>query len=159
DHAVAGAERHAIMEYVITLEITHTADLEPATLAAARAFLAGVFEGDFTEHDWEHALGGMHAIAWDGDEIVGHASLIQRRLLHGGHALRCGYVEGVGVAADRRRHGIGGAVMEPLERMIRAAYDLGALGGTDEAAAFYRSRGWEVWRGPLSALTPEGVRP
>ena len=30
-------------------------------------------------HDWEHALGGLHALMWEEAELVGHASLIQRR--------------------------------------------------------------------------------
>ena len=58
-----------------------------------------MFEGEFTEQDWEHALGGIHALVWDGDALVGHAAVVQRRLLHGGRALRAGYVEGVGVRA------------------------------------------------------------
>ena len=135
----------------------HTADLPPAQLDAARALLADVFAGDFDHHDWEHALGGVHALAWDGDELVGHASVIQRRLLHGGRALRTGYVEGVGVRADRRRQGVGTALMAPLHRIIRGAYELGALGATDEAQAFYAALGWQRWRGATSALTPGGV--
>ena len=135
----------------------HTADLDAGTLAAARALLYAVFGDDMTEADWEHALGGVHALAWEDGELVGHASVVQRRLLHGGRALRAGYVEGVGVRADRRGHGHGAAVMEPLERVIHGAYDLGALGATDEAAAFYAARGWQRWQGPTSALTPTGV--
>ncbi|MTD59439.1 GNAT family N-acetyltransferase [Amycolatopsis sp. RM579] len=112
-----------------------------------------------TDADWEHALGGLHALAWDGPQLVGHASVVQRRLLHGGRALRTGYVEGVGVRPARQRQGFGAAMMAELERVIRAAYDLGALGATDDGAAFYRSRGWLPWRGPSSALTPAGIRP
>lgn len=110
-----------------------------------------------TEDDWEHSLGGVHALVWDGAELVGHASVIQRRLLHDGRALRAGYVEGVGVRPDRRRRRVGTSMMDALERVIRAAYDLGALGATDEAAAFYAARGWTLWRGPSSALTPTGI--
>ena len=51
-----------------------------------------------TDQDWEHALGGVHAVAWLDGEVVGHASVVQRRLLHDGRALRTGYVEGVGCA-------------------------------------------------------------
>ncbi len=99
----------------------------------------------------------MHALVWEGDELVGHASLIQRRLLHRRRALRTGYVEGVGVRADVRRCGHGTAMMSALERVARGAYEVAALGATDEAAAFYSSRGWRLWQGPTSALTPEGV--
>jgi aminoglycoside 2'-N-acetyltransferase I len=140
-----------------SVQTSHTADLESETLAAARALLYDVFD-DMTEHDWEHSLGGVHAIAWEGDELVGHAAVVQRRLLHGGRALRTGYIEGVGVRADHRRHGHGAAMMDALERVVRRAYDLGALGATDEAAAFYAARGWQLWEGPASALTPDGIR-
>ena len=139
------------------IQVAHTADVDPATLRAARALLERVFEGDFEDSDWEHSLGGMHALAWEGDELVGHASLIQRRLLHRGRALRAGYVEGVGVRADRQRRGHAAAMMEALERLIRAAYDLGALGASDDGARLYEARGWQRWPGPTSAITPEGV--
>jgi aminoglycoside 2'-N-acetyltransferase I len=112
---------------------------------------------DMTDADWEHCLGGVHALAWDAGEPVGHAAVGQRRLLHGGRALRTGYVEGVGVRRDRQRSGHGAALMEALERIVRGAYDLGALGATDEAARFYAGRGWKVWEGPTSALTPAGI--
>ena len=142
---------------VITVRTAHTADVDAAVLDAAHALLRDVFPGGFAPEDWEHSLGGVHALAWDGDALVGHGSVVQRRLVHGGRALRAGYVEGVGVRADRRRLGIAGALMEALERVVRGAYDLGALAATDEAAALYAGRGWVPWRGPLSALTPAGV--
>jgi aminoglycoside 2'-N-acetyltransferase I len=142
---------------VTELRIAHTSDLDAATLRAARGLLAAVFEGDFDEHDWEHALGGMHALVWEDGELVGHASVVQRRLLHGGRALRAGYVEGVGVRADRRRRGHGAAMMAALERVIRGAYELGALGATDAAAALYAGSGWRPWEGPSCALTPDGI--
>lgn len=137
--------------------VGHTGQLDSVVLDAARALLERVFDGDLTDQDWEHALGGVHALAWDGPELIGHASLIQRRLLHGGRALRTGYVEAVGVSADHRRRGHGDAMMEALERVARGAYEVAALGATDEGAAFYAARGWSVWRGPTSALTPTGV--
>jgi aminoglycoside 2'-N-acetyltransferase I len=135
----------------------HTADLDPAMLAAARSLLFHAFEGDFDEHDWEHALGGIHALVWEGDELVAHGSVIQRRLLHGERALRTGYVEGVAVRADRRGRGHGAAVMAALEPVIRRAYDLGALGASDMGARLYVARGWQQWQGPTWALTPTGL--
>jgi aminoglycoside 2'-N-acetyltransferase I len=99
----------------------------------------------------------MHALAYDSDDLIGHASLIQRRLIYRGRALRTGYVEGVGVRESYRRQGVGAALMAPLERIVRGAYDLGALGSTDEAVPFYLGRGWQPWQGPTAALTPAGV--
>ena len=139
------------------VRVAHTADLDAATLDAARALLEDVFAGDLDEHDWEHALGGVHALVYEDGELVGHGSVVQRRLLHGGRALRAGCVEGVGVRADRRGRGHGAAVMDALERLIRGGYDLGALGATDMALGFYAARGWRPWEGELRALTPDGV--
>ena len=59
--------------------------------------------------------------------------------------------------ADHRRRGHASEMMEALERVIRDAYEVGALGATDEAKLFYAGRGWRLWGGPLSALTPDGV--
>jgi aminoglycoside 2'-N-acetyltransferase I len=136
--------------------IGHTADLDERTLRAARGLLYGVFD-DMTEPDWEHCLGGVHAIVFEGDAVIGHASVVQRRLFHGDRAIRTGYVEGVAVRADRQRRGIGNALMDAIERVIRRAYPLGALGASDEGAAFYRARGWTLWTGKTAAVTMRGV--
>lgn len=141
------------------LRTAHTADLDPAAVTAARALLDEAFNGEVTEADWEHALGGMHALVWDGPELIGHGCVIQRRLLHQGRALRAGYVEAVAVRPDRQGQGHGATLMGALERVLRGAYDLGALGSTEEGAGFYAARGWKRWQGPSSALTPAGIRP
>jgi aminoglycoside 2'-N-acetyltransferase I len=145
------------MPHTADVRTSHTADLDSATREAARALLHDAFRGDFSDQDWEHALGGVHALVWEGAELIGHASLVQRRLLHGGRALRAGYVEAVGVRADRRRRGHAGAMMEALERVLRGAYEVGGLSASDAAAGFYAARGWKRWRGPTSALTPTGI--
>ncbi|MFI7585957.1 GNAT family N-acetyltransferase [Spongisporangium articulatum] len=139
--------------------VRHTADLSPEQLAEARALLFTVFAGDdpMTDDDWEHCLGGLHVLVHDGPELVAHGAVVMRRLLHAGRALRCGYVEGVAVRAGRRRRGLGGVVMAELERVVRAAYDLGALGATDDGAPFYASRGWRPWPGTTSTLTTSGL--
>lgn len=140
------------------LRTAHTADLDGPTLVAVRHLLDGVFEGDFSDYDWDHSLGGIHALVWEGDGPIAHASVVQRRLLHCGRTLRAGYVEGVGVRADRRGRGHGAALMAAIERVIRGAYELGALGATDAAVRLYAARGWQRWEGPTSALTPDGIR-
>jgi aminoglycoside 2'-N-acetyltransferase I len=139
------------MACMAEVRTVHTADLEVATLRAARSLLDAVFEDDMSDDDWEHTLGGVHALVWEGHELVGHASVVQRRILHAGRALRAGYVEGVGVRADRRGCGHGAAMMEVLERVVRGAYALGALSASGEPAGFYGARGWRQWRGPTSA--------
>ncbi|RNL85206.1 GNAT family N-acetyltransferase [Halostreptopolyspora alba] len=135
----------------------HTAELGSGTLSAARSLLDDAFGGEFTDSDWEHSLGGVHALLWREGELVGHGAVVQRRLIHGGRALRAGYVEGVGVRPDQRHRGNGVALMTALERVVRRAYDLGALSSTEEALGFYAALGWQRWVGPSFALTPEGV--
>ncbi len=138
------------------VRVAHTADLSPADLTAVRQLLDAAFDGDFSDEDWDHTLGGMHALAWSGDVLVGHAAVVQRRFLHDGHALRTGYVEGVAVRDDHRRRGIGAAVMAPVERIIRTAYDLGALSSSEIGIPFYEARGWQRWQGETWCLTPKG---
>jgi aminoglycoside 2'-N-acetyltransferase I len=135
--------------------LAHTAQLDPALLTASRSLLYEVFD-DMTEPDWEHCLGGMHAIAVLDDEVVGHAALVQRRLMHHGRALRTGYVEGVAVRAALRRRGVGRLLMAELDR-LSIAYDVSALGASDDGVPFYRTLGWQQWRGALSALAPSGI--
>lgn len=142
------------------LRVAHTADLTRDDLRAVRALLDGAFPADeaYTEEDHEHALGGVHALLREGSELIGHGSVVLRRLLHDGQALRTGYVEAVAVRAGLRRHGHGGVVMAALERVIRRGYVLGALSASGTAGAFYAARGWRVWTGTVSVLTPGGVQ-
>ena len=142
---------------MVKVRVAHTADLGAGTLAAARALLEDAFE-DLDDSDWDHALGGVHAVVRLDGAVIGHAAVVQRRLLHGGRTLRAGYVEGVAVRADQRRRGYAAAMMAALEEVVRGAYDLGALSATDEGAALYTARGWQRWSGPTFALTPTGVR-
>ncbi|GAA5021316.1 GNAT family N-acetyltransferase [Kitasatospora paranensis] len=142
---------------LVRTAVLHTADLDDATRAVARALLDEVFAPEMTDEDWEHCLGGVHALVWEGTVLVGHAALVQRRLVHAGRALRTGYVEGVAVRAGSRGRGYGAAMMAELERVARRAYDLAALGSTEEAVPFYTARGWRSWLGPTSELTPHGT--
>ncbi len=135
----------------------HTAWLSPEELQAIRVLLDEAFRGNFSDEDFEHSLGGIHALVWEGPELVGHGSVVMRRLLHDGRALRTGYVEGVAVRSDRRRRGHSGALMEALERVIRGGYEIGALGASEAAADFYASRGWQLWMGTASVITPGGI--
>lgn len=143
------------MTRLVTAE---TSAVNPATLAAARALLVDAFEGEFSAEDWEHTVGGVHALLWEGRDLIGHASVVPRRLRCGRRALRAGYVESVGIRADRRRRGHGSALMDAVEHVLRREYDLGALGASDQGRTFYAARGWRLWRGPLSALTATGVQ-
>lgn len=142
---------------MVELRTAHTADLSAGEQQAIRVLLDEAFTECFTDDDHEHVLGGMHALAWEGRELVGHGSVVMRRLVHGDRALRVGYVEGVAVRADRRRRGHGATVMGALERVVRRAYEMGALSTSDEAATFYAARGWQPWTGTASVIAPGGL--
>ncbi|MEU9373310.1 GNAT family N-acetyltransferase [Streptomyces sp. NPDC048255] len=136
--------------------LAHTSQLGPGTLEEIRALLDAAFEGDFSDEDFEHGLGGMHVLVYEGGELVAHGSVVQRRVVHGGRALRTGYVEAVAVRADLRRRGFAGRVMAELERVIGGAYVLGALSASEAGAALYGSRGWSPHPGPIGVLGPDG---
>jgi aminoglycoside 2'-N-acetyltransferase I len=139
------------------LRTAHTADLDAGPRSAIRGLMDAAF-GTVSDDTFDNVLGGVHALILEDGELIGHGSVIQRRLLYGGRALRTGYVEGVAVRADRRRQGHGATLMAALERVILSAYQLGALGASTEGGLLYVARGWQLWRGPSSALTPDGIR-
>ncbi|HEY2771699.1 MAG TPA: GNAT family N-acetyltransferase [Solirubrobacteraceae bacterium] len=139
--------------------VGHTADLDPEELAEAHRLLEDVFGEELKDTDWSHALGGMHALVWERAELVGHASVVTRRLMHRGRVYRTGYVEAVAVDPAYQGRGFAAAMMDELERIVRGAYELGALGATEMAMGFYAARGWQLWRGPTSAISPDGVMP
>lgn len=144
---------------VHTARLIHTSDLDTETLDHARRMVTDAFadQSAFTDADWEHALGGMHAVIVHRGALVAHAAVVQRRLLHGGRALRCGYVEAVAVHEDWRGQGMAHAVMDAIEQVIRGAYVIGALSSSPAGEKIYRARGWAQWRGPTSVLAPNGA--
>lgn len=134
-----------------------TDELAAEELAQARALMDAAFT-DFGDHDWSHALGGMHALAIEEGRVLAHGSLVSRRLRQGERELSCGYVEAVAVHPDAQRGGLGSAVMAALEDLA-PAYDLLALSASARGVPLYRARGWTLWRGPSSVLTLDGRVP
>ncbi|WP_059015305.1 GNAT family N-acetyltransferase [Mycobacterium sp. M26] len=144
---------------VHTARLIHTSDLDNETRQDAHRMVTEAFDGfaEFTDADWEHALGGMHAVIVHRGALIAHAAVVQRRILYQGAALRCGYVEGVAVREDWRGQGLGHAVMDAIEQVIRGAYQLGALSASPAGEKIYRPRGWLHWQGPTSVLAPGGL--
>ncbi|MCI4673803.1 GNAT family N-acetyltransferase [Candidatus Mycolicibacterium alkanivorans] len=139
-----------------TARLIHTSDLDNETRQHARQMVAEAF-GEYTDYDWEHALGGMHAIIAYHGALIAHASVVQRRLLYQDTALRCGYVEGVAVREDWRGQGLAHAVMDAIEQVIRGAYQVGALSASPDGERIYRPRSWLHWQGPTAVLAPSGL--
>ena len=141
---------------VHTARLVHTADLESEARQRAYEMVNDAFAGEFTDTDWDHALGGMHALIWNRGAIIAHGAVVQRRLLYRGAALRCGYVEAVAVREGWRGQGLAIAILDACEQVIRGGYQLGALSSSDRGRRLYTLRGWLPWRGPTSVLAPSG---
>lgn len=130
--------------------------LGSAFLGDLRTLLDSAFEGDFTDDDWCHALGGVHVWVSGPNGVISHGSLVERTLVCAGHTLRVGFVEAVATAAEHRRNGHGTAVMKRIGELIRSRYALGVLStGTH---AFYEAVGWERWSGATFVGGPHGLQ-
>lgn len=132
-------------------------ELGPDEVAELRALFDAAWSetGEpFTDEDWDHATGGLHVLVTEADEIVSHASVVERWLHTGPHRLRTGYVEAVATRPDRRRRGYGARVMEDVAAHIRDVYELGAL--DTGLGGFYERLGWLRWEGPTAVRTADG---
>jgi aminoglycoside 2'-N-acetyltransferase I len=142
---------------VHTARLVHTADLKHDARQRAHEMVNDAFAGEFTDANWDHALGGMHALIWHRGAIIAHGSVVQRRLLYHGAALRCGYVEAVAVREGWRGKGLAIAILNACEQVIRGGYQIGALSSSEQGRRLYASRGWLPWSGPTSVLAPTGL--
>jgi aminoglycoside 2'-N-acetyltransferase I len=110
---------------------------------------------EFTDEDWDHAVGGVHFILEEGGAIVTHASVVQRELHTSGHRLATGYVEAVATWPIQQGRGYGSALMREVDEHIDQTFQLGALG--TGSFAFYERLGWVVWNGPTFVRTDSGL--
>ena len=152
----AGAPDNLRIEVVSTRALT-AAMREEIIAMCDRAFapLEGVHNFATLFH---FVTDSKHVLAYDGDALVGHACWEVRRIEPEGlPPLRTAYVDAVATEPARQGCGVGSAV---LRRFAEEATDcqLHAL-ATDSAPGFYEQLGWERWRGPLAARTPEGLEP
>lgn len=122
-----------------------TAEMPTALLERVRHLMDEAFAGDFSDDDWDHLLGGWHAVVVEDGVPVSHAAVVPRTLRVGERPLRTGYVEGVGTAPGRMGGGLGSATMTALDAVIRQHFAFGALG--TGRYGFYERLGWERWRG------------
>lgn len=140
-----------------TLHVTDSGALTPQLRRALRSMLDAAYDGDFSDHDWAHALGGTHVWVEGPAGPISHASVVPRMLTVGGRRCRIGYVEAVATAAPDRGRGLATAVMRRADDLIREFYELGVL--STGAPEFYERLGWERWRGPSFVMTPAGREP
>ena len=127
-----------------------TAELGTARQAAIRVLMEEAFDGDFSDEDWDHALGGWHVlVSSDGGDLVAHAAVVPRRLDVADRPFLSGYVEAVGTAPAAQGTGVGSVAMEAIGELLPRHFELGAL--ATGRWSFYERLGWERWRGPTFA--------
>ena len=143
------------MDGVDEVLIRSTGALTGEQLVAIRRLLDDAFDGDFSDDDWRHSIGGVHALLARGDEVVAHASVVARTLTIGDRDVRAGYVEAVAVAPPLQGTGLGTAVMHAIATVIASDFELGAL-STGERW-FYERLGWVRWRGPSWVRLADGT--
>lgn len=115
------------------------------------------FGDRFTDDDAEHAYGGVHVLACDGERVVAHASAVPRRIRFGSEPWRTvGYVEAVATDPEHQGKGLGRQTMRRLQAEIGQRWPV-ALLSTGRAKGFYERLGWERWRGPSYTRTATGV--
>ena len=133
----------------------------PAELAALRALMDAAFaggpDGDLTDDDWNHSLGGSHVILELHGELASHAAVVEREVRFGGRPLRAGYVEAVATTPALQGTGLGTIVMTAVGELIRQGFEIGMLGTGSHP--FYERLGWRIWQGPSAVREPDGLRP
>jgi aminoglycoside 2'-N-acetyltransferase I len=142
----------------LTIRRAITAQLSAAEIEQTRALLWAAFaddaDGQFSEDDWQHALGGMHFLGELDGSVAAHAAVVERTLFVAGQPVRTGYVEAVAVAPQQQALGHGTQLMRAVTGYVDERYELGALGTGSQH--FYERLGWQIWRGPSSVRTSAG---
>lgn len=144
---------------MVELRSAPTEELSDLELTELRMLLHLAFEGNFSDEDWDHGLGGRHFLGLHEGTIVAHASVVARRLQVDGRRLHTGYVESVGVAEEHRRRGSGHSVMSQLGEFLIARFELGALSAAEDIQPFYERLGWQRWRGPTAVIVDGVLQP
>lgn len=120
-----------------------------------RALLDRAFGGEFSEDDWDHAVGGVHAILVADGVVLAHASVVSRSIRVDGRWYEAGYLEAVACDPDRHGHGLGSQVVDAVTDIIRDRDELGVL--ATGAHGFYERLGWTRWEGTSWVLDGGGV--
>lgn len=100
---------------------------------------------------------GLHVLAYDDGQLVGHAVVTTRWLEPDNLSLlKTAYVDAVATAPAYQGRGIGSSVMRHLASAIQD-YELACL--ETERVSFYAQLGWEEWRGPLAGRNGTELMP
>lgn len=141
----------------ITVRTVQSGDADREELCLAEQLVKQSFGAGFRDHDWRHGLGGTHIFINDHtNNLLAHAAVVSRVIRRGTDTLLTGYVEAVAVRPDLQGRGLGRVLMDQVESIVSANYQLGALNAIDNAVPFYLHRGWTLWTGPTAAIDSSG---
>jgi len=132
-----------------------TDDLTADEEATIRQLLEVAFRGQFDDHDWDHTIGGWHAIVRESGAIVAHGAVVPRTMWIDGVEHQVGYVEAVATAPNAQACGFGTRTMRAIGDLIRERHDLGVL--STGAWHFYERLGWQRWQGPTWVRPANGA--
>jgi aminoglycoside 2'-N-acetyltransferase I len=143
--------------HAVEVRTVQSRDADHDELRAAEQLVKQSFGSDFRDNDWHHGLGGIHVFVNDDtNTLLAHAAIVPRVIRHGSDALHVGYVEAVAVRPDLQGQGLGRLLMDQVESIVRAEYQIGALNAVKDAVPFYRHRDWTLWTGATAALDRAG---
>ena len=102
--------------------------------------------------------GGLHVLAFQGEQLVSHAMVTTRWLQPEGHpVLKTAYIDAVATLPAHQGLGYGSALMRHLASRIDGEYDIACL--ETERVGFYEKLGWQLWRGPLAGRSEQSLIP
>jgi len=136
------------MKINITIDTRRTKDINAAERSTIVSLCTEAHQVDFGLLFSFLPPDGLHILAYDELQLVGHAVVTTRWLQPDNlRLLKTAYVDAVTTHPAHQRKGIGGSVMRHLASVIQD-YELACL--ETERVSFYARLGWEEWRGPLS---------
>ncbi|HET9907145.1 MAG TPA: GNAT family N-acetyltransferase [Anaerolineales bacterium] len=147
----------------MTLSTTLTWDRTEDLNSAVRDSIIRVCVEAHQEEDFKNLFsyissGGLHFLAYHGDQLVSHAAVTTRWLQPEDRPLlKTAYVDAVATLPSHQGRGYGSEVMRQLEREIDREYEIACL--ETERESFYERLGWKVWRGPLAGRSENGLVP
>ena len=138
----------------LLLEVVSSQSLSDADRSAIISLCNRAYEEDL-EPLFNTFGVARHVLGYYAGALVSHAMWVTRWLQVGADpVMRTAYVEMVATEKAYRTRGFATAAMKRVASEIQD-FDLGAL--SPFSVAYYERLGWELWRGPLSIRTDEGL--
>lgn len=75
------------------IAIAEPGELSESQLIEAEKLVRASFGESFRSHDWLHAVGGVHVVVRDEEDLLAHAGVVPRTLRRNNALFDTGYVE------------------------------------------------------------------